>query len=76
MLLHYKYLVRPHEALFIGVVSLLQKKNKNQIERIKHRFTRLFPDQIHKPYEDRLSVLGLRYLEEQRNRNNVIGQTL
>jgi len=48
------------------------KKDKNQIEMIQHRFTRLFPDLINKPYEDRLDVLGLCSLEERRIRADLI----
>ena len=59
MLLLFKSLVRPHVEYCSSVWFPYFKKDKNQTERIQHGFTRLFPDLIDKPYEDRLAVLDL-----------------
>jgi len=72
MLLLYKSLVRPHVEYCSSVWSPYFKKDKNQIEKIQHQFTRLFPDLINKPYEDRLDVLALWSLEERRIRADLI----
>jgi len=42
------------------------------LERVQHRFTRLFTHLRSLPYEDRLSHLGLWSLEERRNRADLI----
>ena len=42
------------------------------LEKVQHRFTRMFPHLKNLPYEDRLSELGLWSLEERRNRADII----
>jgi len=42
------------------------------LERVQHRFTRLFPELRGLPYEARLEVLRLWTLEERRNRADLI----
>ena len=48
------------------------KKDKELIERVQHRFTRLFSNLKNLPYEERLDKLGLWTLEERRNRADLI----
>jgi len=42
------------------------------LEKVQHRFTRLFPHLSSLPYEERLRQLGLWSLEERRNRADLI----
>jgi len=47
-------------------------QDKILLERIQHRFTRMFPELKFLPYEERLVKLGLWTLEERRNRADLI----
>ena len=47
-------------------------KDKNKLERIQHRFTKLIPGLHRLPYAERLEKLGLWTLEERRNRADLI----
>ena len=48
-------------------------KDKELIERIQHRFTRMFPELRKLPYLRRLEYLKLWTLEERRTRAHLIG---
>ena len=68
----YKSLVRPHLDYCSSVWSPHLSKDKFLLERVQHRFTRMFPDLRKLPYEQRLNHLHLWSLEEQRNRADLI----
>ena len=55
----YKSMVRPHLDYCSTVWSTHYIKDKTLLERVQHRFTRLFPHLRSLPYEARLSHLGL-----------------
>ena len=65
----YKSMVRPHLENCSVVWSPHYTKDKVLLERVQHRFTRMFDDLKEFPYEDRLRKLGL---EERRNRADLI----
>ena len=46
--------------------------DKVLLERVQHRFTRMFSDLKELPYKERLLRLGLWSLEERRNRADLI----
>ena len=48
------------------------KKDKELLEKIQHRFTRLFKELRQLTYAERLDVLGLWSLEERRNRADLV----
>ena len=64
----YKSLVRPHLEFSSSAWSRHYVKDKVLLERVQHRFTRLFPEMTGLRYEARLEVLRLWTLEERRNR--------
>ena len=68
----YKTLVRPHLDYCSSVWNPHFIKDKSLLERVQHRFTRLFPHLRSLPYEERISQLGLWSLEERRNRADLI----
>jgi ribonuclease P/MRP protein subunit RPP40 len=68
----YKSIVRPHLEYCSVAWSPHYSKDKILLERVQHRFTRLFPNLRSLPYEDRLQQLGLWSLEERRNRADLI----
>ena len=68
----YKSLVRPHLEFCCSAWSPHYKKDRTLIERIQHRFTRLFKDLQKLDYSERLNHLGLWTLEERRNRADLI----
>ena len=68
----YKSLVRPHLEYCSSAWSPHYQKDKDLIEKVQHRFTRLFTDLKHLCYEDRLRRLGLWTLEERRNEADLI----
>ena len=47
-------------------------KDKELIERVQHRFTRMFKDLRHRNYDERLKSLNLWTLEERQNRQDLI----
>lgn len=64
----YKSVVRPHLEYCSSVWSPHYKKDKELLEKIQHRFTRLFKELRQLTYAERLHALGLWSLEERRNR--------
>lgn len=68
----YKSLVRPHLEYCVTAWAPHYIKDKELLERIQHRFTRLIPAYSKLPYEERLSRLGLITLEERRNRADLV----
>jgi len=68
----YKSFVRPHLEYCSPAWSPHYKKDKVLLERVQHRFTRLFNHLRHLDYSTRLNILGLWSLEERRNRADLI----
>ena len=68
----YKSLVRPHMEYAVSSWSPHYVKDKALLERVQHRFTRLFKDLRGLEYGERLNALGLWSLEERRNRADLI----
>jgi len=64
----YKSIVRLHLENCSVVWSPHYTKDKDLLERVQHRFTRMFPDLRKMPYDERLRKLGLWSLEERRSR--------
>lgn len=72
MLSLYKSLVRPHVEYCVSAWSPHYIKDKDTLERIQHRFTRLIPGMQKLSYMERLAKLNLWSLEERRNRSDLI----
>jgi len=68
----YKSIVRPHLEYCTSVWSPHYRKDKELLERVQHRFTRMFDHLRHLEYEERLNILGLWSLEERRNRADLL----
>ena len=68
----YKTLVRPHLEYCSPAWSPHYQKDKQLLERVQHRFTRLFSELRKLCYNDRLRRLGLWSLEERRNRADLL----
>jgi len=68
----YKSLVRPHLEYGSTAWNPHYSKDKAMLERVQHRFTRLFPDLRVMEYDARLEVLKLWTLEERRNRADLM----
>jgi len=66
----YTSMVRP--PLEYCLLCCMESKDKMLLEKIQHRFTRLFPNLSKLPYENRPSQLRLWSLEERRNRADLI----
>ena len=67
----YKSLVRPHLDYCSSVWNPYYIKDIDLLERVQHRFTRLFPELRGLPYNERLQQLGLWSLQERRNRTDI-----
>jgi len=68
----YKSLVRPLVEYCTPAWSPHYHKDKQLIEKIQHRFTRMIPGLDKLPYSERLEKLNLWTLEERRNRADLI----
>jgi len=68
----YKTLVRPHLEYYSLAWSPFYRKDKQLLERVQHRFTRMLPGLKSLEYDDRLKVLGIWSLEERRNRADLL----
>jgi len=68
----YKSLVRPHLEYCSPAWSPKYVKDKELLERVQHRFTRLFKELRELDYTERLQRLGLWTVEERRNRADII----
>ena len=68
----YKSLVRPHLQYCSPAWSPHNRKDKLLLEKVQHRFSRLFEDLKHLNYSERLRKLKLWSLEERRNRADLI----
>jgi len=68
----YKTLVRPHLEYCSPAWSPHYKKDKQLLERVQRRFTRMPPGLKSMEYDDRLKALGIWSLEERRNRADLL----
>jgi len=68
----YKSFVRPHLEYCSPAWSPHYQKDKELLERVQHRFTRMFRHLRQLDYSTRLDILGLWSLEERRNRADLI----
>ena len=68
----YKTLVRPHLEYCSSIWSPHYEKDKSLLERVQHSFTRMIPDLLEMPYEERLKKLRLWTLAERRNSADLI----
>lgn len=68
----YKTLVRPHLEYCVSAWSPHYSKDKDMLEKVQHRFTRMIKETRKLPYEQRLARLDLWTLEERRNRSDLI----
>ena len=72
MLSLYKTLVRPHVEYCSSVWNPYYSKDKELLEKVQHRYTKMIINMQDKAYEERLQCLGLWTLEERRNRQDLI----
>ena len=68
----YKSIVRPHLEFGSPAWSPHYKKDSELLEKVQHRFTRMFRNLRKVSYSDRLKSLGLWSLEERRIRSDLI----
>ena len=68
----YKSIVRAHLEYCTPAWSPHYRKDNDLLERVQHRFTRMFSHLRHLEYEKRLNILGLLSLEERRNRADLL----
>jgi ribonucleases P/MRP protein subunit RPP40 len=68
----YKNLGRPYLEYGLVAWSSHYQKDKDLLERVHHRLSRLFPEPRSKSYEERLQNLQLWSLQERRNRADLI----
>jgi len=67
-----KTLVRPHLEYCTQIWSPHYSKDKQLLEKVQHRFTRMVPGMKVLPYNERLRLLGLWTLEERQNTADLI----
>ena len=72
MLNLYKTLVRPHVEYCVSAWSPYYKKDKELLEKVQRRFTKMIKGMKGKSYEERLQRMNLWSLEERRNRQDLI----
>ena len=68
----YKTLVRSHLEYCVSAWSPHYIKDKELLERVQHRFTRMIKEVRGKDYLDRLKELNLWTLEKRRNRADLV----
>jgi len=68
MLNLYKTLVRPHVEYCVRAWSPYYKKDKELLEKVQRRFTKMIKGMKGKSYEERLQKMNQWSLEERRNR--------
>ena len=68
----YKSLVRPHLEYCVSAWSPHYVKDRERLERVQHRFTRMVPGLKGLEYGGRLERLNLMTLEERRNRSDLV----
>jgi len=72
MLSLYKTLVKPHAEYFSCALNPYYSKDKELLEKIQHRYTKMILNMQDKANEERLRCLRLWTLEESRNRQDLI----
>ena len=65
-------MVRPHVEYCISAYNAHYKKDKELIEKVQRRFTKMINNMEGKSYKERLYCLKLWTLEERRNRQDLI----
>jgi len=65
MLNLYKTLVRPHVEYCVSAYSPYYKKDKELLEKVQRRFTKMINGMKSKSYEERLQKLNLWSLEKE-----------
>ena len=68
----YKTLVRPHLEYCTAAWSPHYSKDKELLEKVQHKFTRMMPSMKNVQYEDHLKLLKLWTPEERRNCADII----
>ena len=68
----YKTLVRPHVEYCVSAWSPYYRKDKELLEKVQRRFTKMIKGMKGMSYEERLQRLNLWTLEERRNRQDLI----